>query len=245
MTRRCRSWQRSSSFWPRCGARITRRPRRSPRRCRGTCRLRGSCPPEDHRRPAAGRARRSRSRGGARGAGRPYARERAGGSTGCEFACVLERDQGRLSPQLEDTIYRVVQEALSNVVRHSGATRASVDVKERDGRIVIAVRDDGAGFVADGEPPGFRSTIGMREADSHYAGGEEKIQIKSSSGGAGTLVQVTLPAARSALPPSCCLRPGTAVDGLLCEAASRSSGGAGPRLRRLPGPNGTSGKPGQ
>jgi signal transduction histidine kinase len=109
-----------------------------------------------------------------------------------ELACELGRDEGRLSPQLEDTVYRVVQEALSNVVRHSGATRASVHVKERDGRIVIAVRDDGAGFVADGEPPGF-GLIGMRE---RIAFAEGELQIETSLG-AGTVVQVTLPAART------------------------------------------------
>ncbi len=51
----------------------------------------------------------------------------------------------RLDPELESTIYRVVQEALTNVSRHAQATHALVSVSERDGIVRASVTDDGVG----------------------------------------------------------------------------------------------------
>ena len=55
-------------------------------------------------------------------------------------------DAARLAPAIESAIYRIVQEALTNVARHSGATRASVVVERRDGFAHAIVEDDGQGF---------------------------------------------------------------------------------------------------
>src|SRR3546814_3176652 len=52
----------------------------------------------------------------------------------------------RLAPEVETVIYRVVQEALTNVVRHASATTASVALAGRDGTIRVFVEDDGTGF---------------------------------------------------------------------------------------------------
>ena len=111
-----------------------------------------------------------------------------------ELSCELQEGEDRLTPQLEDTVYRVVQESLSNVVRHSGAARADVTVEERHGQVVVVVRDDGAGFVADGESSGF-GLIGMRE---RVAFAEGELQIETSPG-AGAVVRATLPAARTSV----------------------------------------------
>jgi signal transduction histidine kinase len=111
-----------------------------------------------------------------------------------ELSCELQGGEDRLTPQLEDTVYRVVQEALSNVVRHSGAARADVTVEERHDQVVVVVRDDGAGFVADGESSGF-GLIGMRE---RVAFAEGELQIEASPG-AGAVVRATLPAARTSV----------------------------------------------
>jgi two-component system, NarL family, sensor histidine kinase UhpB len=67
-------------------------------------------------------------------------------------------------PQLDDdeelVIYRIAQEALTNVVRHSGASRAELELASTDDGVQLVVRDDGAGLVEPGEGTGVR---GMRE----------------------------------------------------------------------------------
>lgn len=55
-------------------------------------------------------------------------------------------DSERLPASIESAIYRIVQEALTNVARHSGATRASVVVERRDGHVRAIVEDNGHGF---------------------------------------------------------------------------------------------------
>lgn len=51
----------------------------------------------------------------------------------------------RLGEEVETAVFRIVQEALTNVFRHSGARRGWVSIVQRDGRVEIAVRDDGKG----------------------------------------------------------------------------------------------------
>ncbi len=58
-------------------------------------------------------------------------------------------------------VYRIVQESLTNVVRHAGATRATVDIRPVDGDVVVSVSDDGTG-IAEGTESG-RGLLGMRE----------------------------------------------------------------------------------
>jgi signal transduction histidine kinase len=55
---------------------------------------------------------------------------------------------GRLSPAIETILYRVVQEALTNVGKHAQATHASVQIQRRPGSILCSIRDDGVGFDA-------------------------------------------------------------------------------------------------
>ncbi len=68
-----------------------------------------------------------------------------------------------LPPGVELAAYRVVQEAVTNVMRHSGASRAEVAVEQRPGRLVVSVDDDGSG-VGDVDAPADGNGIrGMRE----------------------------------------------------------------------------------
>jgi signal transduction histidine kinase len=108
-----------------------------------------------------------------------------------DLTCDLA-DAGRLSPQIEDVIYRVVQEALSNALRHSAPSRVNVNIRERDGSVVVVVHDDGAGFDTDGETSGF-GLIGMRERVA-IADGQLELETAPE---AGTIVRVTLPAVRA------------------------------------------------
>lgn len=91
----------------------------------------------------------------------------------------------RLAPEVETVIYRVVQEAMTNVVRHASATTASVALVGRDGTIRVFVEDDGTGF--DPQQTPTRPALGIQgmleRAD--LIGGTVSV---TSAPGAGTTV---------------------------------------------------------
>jgi signal transduction histidine kinase len=99
------------------------------------------------------------------------------------------REASRLEPEIEGTVYRLVQEALSNTAKHGGTDRASVRVVEQDGHIAIEVRDEGRGFDPAEPRRGF-GLLGMRER-VELTGGTLEID---SLPGAGVRVTATLPA---------------------------------------------------
>ncbi|HEY7962064.1 MAG TPA: sensor histidine kinase [Solirubrobacteraceae bacterium] len=106
-------------------------------------------------------------------------------------------DGQRLDAELESTIYRVVQEALTNVSRHAQATQAVVSVSAGNGTLRVAVTDDGQGLSGatmgprgDGLQGGFGMS-GMRER-AELVGGELEI---GPAPGAGTTVRLTIPVA--------------------------------------------------
>jgi signal transduction histidine kinase len=105
-------------------------------------------------------------------------------------------DQVRLSAQCELTVYRVAQEALSNVVRHAQATHSRVDLQFGE-LVVLTVTDDGRGIPADGTSSessgGGLGLIGMRERVTLLGG---SLEVRSH-GPHGTLVRATLPQAGS------------------------------------------------
>ena len=103
---------------------------------------------------------------------------------------------GRLdAPEAELALYRIVQEALTNAVRHSRASTVQVAVARRNGEVVASVQDDGLGFDVDGvlsahdEERGL-GLFGMQERAA-YVGG--RVAISSTPGG-GTTVRVSVPA---------------------------------------------------
>jgi signal transduction histidine kinase len=98
----------------------------------------------------------------------------------------------RLAPEIETTVYRLVQEALTNVAKHAEATNATVTVVERDGVVEIAVTDDGRGF-SDGEATEGFGLIGVGER-VRVVGGRHDIE---SSRGHGTTVHAWIPATRA------------------------------------------------
>ncbi len=91
-----------------------------------------------------------------------------------------------LDPELETTIYRFVQEALTNVVKHSHANRVCVAVRAGEDEVAIEVRDDGVGFDTGAATEGF-GLAGMRER-VYLAGGTLEIE----SGDHGTQVRSRL-----------------------------------------------------
>jgi signal transduction histidine kinase len=107
--------------------------------------------------------------------------------------CVVEASlERRLTPGLETVLYRVSQEALTNVVKHAGARRARVGLFRDNGAVILEVDDDGSGF----EPAGATSRgdhfglLAMRER-VEMAGGTWLIH---SSPGQGTRIRAELPA---------------------------------------------------
>ena len=111
--------------------------------------------------------------------------------TDFDLAYESGREPNRLTPELEATMYRVVQEALNNVVKHAGADTVRVAISEARDEIRVIVEDDGKGLEPSQGRQGF-GLIGMRERVS-MAGGE--LTIGPGTGG-GTRVTAILPAAR-------------------------------------------------
>jgi signal transduction histidine kinase len=95
----------------------------------------------------------------------------------------------RFLAQIEDTVYRLVQEALTNVAKHAGIDRARVDVIETGEEIRVLIEDRGEGFTGGGDTDGF-GLLGMRERVA-LAGGTLTVR---SAPGAGTTVTAKLPA---------------------------------------------------
>jgi signal transduction histidine kinase len=108
-------------------------------------------------------------------------------------------EQQRLDAELESTVYRVIQEALTNVSRHAKATRATVSVVRRDGLIRAQVTDDGRGLSTNGASAGPRGDglqggfglSGMRER-AELVGGELELGAGPSG---GATVRLTVPLA--------------------------------------------------
>ena len=99
-----------------------------------------------------------------------------------------------LAPEVEITAFRVAQEALTNVVRHARAKRVTAAVERKDGRLVVAMEDDGVGFdvaaILGGSATGRAlGLLGMTER-VQLLGGDLAIE---SSPGSGTRVRAELP----------------------------------------------------
>ena len=95
----------------------------------------------------------------------------------------------RLPSEAETTLYRVIQEALTNIVKHSAASRVSILLRRKNGAVVAVVEDDGNGFDPTGTRPDALGLAGMSERLS-LAGG--RLQVESSPG-AGTTVVAEVP----------------------------------------------------
>jgi signal transduction histidine kinase len=97
-----------------------------------------------------------------------------------------------LAPELETVVFRVAQEAVTNIVKHAAAHRARVTLSYEDRSVRITVADDGTGFTVD---PGRRTyaghwgLLGMRERASQHRG---KLMVRSAQG-SGTTIMLRLP----------------------------------------------------
>lgn len=96
-----------------------------------------------------------------------------------------------LHPEVEATVLRIAQEALSNVGKHASATRVAVTLTYDEDEVILDVRDDGVGFdpTHAAEPSSF-GLRGMRQRADRLAGA---LEVEAAPG-AGTAVSVRLPA---------------------------------------------------
>lgn len=109
--------------------------------------------------------------------------------TGIEVDFEPHLGDERLPSDVETTLYRITQEALTNVVKHARANRVSIVLTRRDGAVSAVIEDDGRGF-ADGEPDENRlGLLGMHERVALVNG---RLNVESSPG-SGTSLSIEVP----------------------------------------------------
>jgi signal transduction histidine kinase len=107
----------------------------------------------------------------------------------------------RLAPELETTVFRIIQEALANVFRHSRASKAFVTLEKRGSEIAATVRDDGVGVpneIAEFRPDSVGVGLGGMRQRIKELGGELLLRNTHP----GTVVEVVIPISLHAIRPS-------------------------------------------
>jgi signal transduction histidine kinase len=110
-----------------------------------------------------------------------------GERTGLDVQVHSVLGDGRLPTAVETAVYRIVQEGLTNAVKHAQARRASVVLRRKNGRVTVMVEDDGRGFDP-AEPTSGIGLVGMRERVQLLDG---RLVVESTAGrvaGGTTLV---------------------------------------------------------
>ncbi len=117
-----------------------------------------------------------------------------GESSGLEVVLELGDEDVNLDKQSETLVFRIVQEALTNIIKHAGATRARVVMQHVGKHLEVSISDNGAGFDSDkvlGEAENGFGVRGMRDRAELFGG---QLDVKSAPN-EGTLVTLTLPEA--------------------------------------------------
>jgi signal transduction histidine kinase len=108
--------------------------------------------------------------------------------TGIEAHLESRLPEARLPSDIETVLYRAVQEALTNVVKHAHAEHVSVLLHSRQGKVAVVIEDDGRGFAEEEESDGI-GLLGMGERVA-LVGGSFSVE---SSPGIGTTIVVEVP----------------------------------------------------
>src|SRR5262249_57498975 len=116
-------------------------------------------------------------------------KERARQHPQTTFAFSADKLMPGYGEAIDLTVYRCVQESLTNVVRHARATRAEIALSDDGGRLALTVRDDGCGIDA-AAAPGF-GIRGMQERVQALGGSYRA----DSERGRGTCVRIVIPLA--------------------------------------------------
>ncbi len=113
-------------------------------------------------------------------------------STGIAFTTDLDPLDGMFSKEDETNLYRIVQESINNIVKHSGATEAIVEAKRDSRGVVIIIQDNGKGFPQVMEDHGLhKAGLGLRVISerAHMLGGKYELD---SVPGRGTIVRIKI-----------------------------------------------------
>lgn len=119
--------------------------------------------------------------------------------TGVRVSLRAFAEVARIDGDRRTVLYRVAQEALTNVARHAKASQAEVVIQNKDGNTRMEIKDDGKGFAVDGALGAKRTTrlglLGMRERIEMVGGTFCVI----SAPGQNTTVRVEIPAAKGSI----------------------------------------------
>jgi signal transduction histidine kinase len=111
-------------------------------------------------------------------------------TTGLDVQVEATLGPKRLAPEVETALYRIVQEALTNVAKHAGARHVSVVLTRKHERVSVVIEDDGKGFDTSAGTGDGLGLLGMRERVQLLDG---TLSVESSVG-AGTTLVLELPA---------------------------------------------------
>ena len=120
--------------------------------------------------------------------------------SGLQINLDISKDLGRLPSDMELVVFRLIQECLTNIHRHSGSKTASIRIAREESQVAVEVRDQGNGMASErlveihsgGSGVGIR---GMRERLRQFKG---EMKIESAAG--GTRIFVTIPVPKTAMP---------------------------------------------
>ena len=118
-----------------------------------------------------------------------------GARSGISLELEVQSDFARIPEEAEIALFRIVQESLANIQRHSGSATAKIRLQADQGRIELEVSDQGRGMASEDGQAGGRSRLGvgilgMRERMMQLGGA-----LEVRSGGSGTTVLATIPLA--------------------------------------------------
>jgi signal transduction histidine kinase len=113
-------------------------------------------------------------------------------ATGVKVRVSINEDVGRLAPDIEAAVYRVVQESLHNVAKHSQAKSASVQMSRHEDSVYLTIEDDGVGMPARVNTPRSHS-FGLAGIKERIASLDGEVRVNSEKG-KGTRLEIMVPA---------------------------------------------------
>jgi signal transduction histidine kinase len=119
-----------------------------------------------------------------------------------ELAYEEGREPERHVAELETALYRIVQEGLTNAIKHGGARHAVVEIREDPATVALRIRDDGCGFDPEADTEGF-GLLGIRERVELLSG---ELSVESAEQ-RGTVLDITFPVQRRTSPALGEVRP--------------------------------------
>jgi signal transduction histidine kinase len=113
--------------------------------------------------------------------------------TGIRCECFLTAEEAKLDRDCATAVFRILQESLTNIMRHANATRVTITLEQEAGQYLMEIKDDGEGIQADDlDKADSLGVLGMKER-AHLFGGSVSIHGEP---GKGTTVEVKIPCER-------------------------------------------------